>query len=141
MTKYQMTPHRHRRQTFDDECHLPAKHLDDVAGDGRHPEDRDGVAEDQDRVGTRTLLPREPLGQQDEHAGQDETLCSSEQQAIDRKQAEVFDDAGQRSENAPGDKRGKDETACGPLACIGCAGYLKEEVPEEEKGAQQCGLA
>ena len=71
-----------RGQAFDDEGHLPAEGADEVTGGGGHPDERDGIAEEEDGVGAGALGAGEPVGEQDQHRREDEAFgCAEEERS------------------------------------------------------------
>ena len=124
---------------LDDEGHLPAERVDEVAGDRGHPEDGGGVAEDEEGVGAGAFGAGEPVGEDDEHRGEDDAFGDAKQEAVDGEEPELVDDAGKGGERSPEDERGEDEAAGAAAADVGGPGDLEDEVAQEEEGAEEGG--
>ena len=96
--------------------------MDEIAGCGRHPYEGDRVAEEEHGVGAGALGACEPVGEEDQHRGEDEAFRSAEEEPIEREQPEVADDAGERGEDAPAEQSVEDEAAGAFASCVGSAG-------------------
>ncbi len=125
------------RNAFDDEGPLPADGMDQVAGRSGHPGDGDGIAQDENGVGLRTLLFGEPVGQQDEHRRHDEALSDAEHGAVEDQQIVVANDPGECREDAPTDEREEDQAGCAAANGVGCRRNLEEKIAEKEDRAEE----
>ena len=130
-------PPEDRWNAFQDERHLPAHHLDQIAGHRRHPQHGDGIAENEHGVGPRALAARKPVGEQNQQSREDEAFRHPQQQAVERQQPEDADHSGQGGQRAPG-QQGNENNPPGALALrVRRARNLEQEVAEEEQRAEK----
>jgi len=128
---------QHRRNAFDHKRHLPADGVDQEPRNGGHPCDGDGIAENQNGVGPRALSAREPVGQKNQHRGEDETLRDAQQQPIRDQQPVIADDSGESGEDSPADERKKDQPGGAAAHRIRGCRNLEEKVAEKEDRAEK----
>ena len=128
---------QNRRQSLHDEGLLPAQLVDKISRNRRHPKNRDGVGQHQQRVGTRALGPRKPAREQVQHDREDQTLSDPEQKSVEREQPEGSHHTRERSEDAPGHQRPKDYAADAIFSCQDGARNLEREVSQEEQAGEQ----